>query len=183
MQNRLVNWRKRLLRQDYRVLWRHRWLALCAGYQGEPYVHDLTEGVLSVPLDDEGNVICVIEPARTDARPVLALPGGGYKAGLSYADAANTELQEEIGFRADRMDRLGTLNPAVRHAIWLVHLFLARDLQPSRLPGDEGYTITIERVPLADFEELLVWSGRVIDPLTIAALYMTRSFIARESGG
>jgi hypothetical protein len=55
-------------------------------------------------------------------------------------------------------------------------------LQPDRLPGDEGYTITPERVPLADFEDMLVWSGRVIDPLTIAALYMARSFIDRESG-
>lgn len=179
MRARLINWRKRLLRQDYRVLWRHRWLALCAGYQNEPYVHDLTEGVLLVPIAGDGYVLFVVEPSRTDGKPVLALPSGGYKRELSYAEAANAELQEEIGYRAGRLDLLGVLNPMARHAIWPITTFLARDLAPSRLPGDELYTITVERVPFDDFEAL-VWSGRLIDPVIIAALYMARSFIQRE---
>ena len=56
------------------------------------------------------------------------------------------------------------------------YVFLARDLSPSRLPGDESYAIGIERVPLAAFEPLLA-AGRLLDARVIAALFLARRFL------
>jgi hypothetical protein len=52
-------------------------------------------------------------------------------------------------------------------------------LQPSKLQGDEAYEITVERVPLAQFEELIA-SGRLCDSSVIAALFLARNFLAKE---
>ncbi len=52
-------------------------------------------------------------------------------------------------------------------------VYLARDLTPSRLEGDEGYDIRVERVPLAEFERLIA-AGRLHDARVIAALYLAR---------
>ena len=58
-------------------------------------------------------------------------------------------------------------------------VYLARDLVPSRLAGDETYTIDVERVPLASFESLIA-SGRLMDARVVAALYLARAFLGAE---
>ena len=162
------------------VVARHRWMALCAGLNDEPYIVS-SPGVLVVPLDADGNVILINEPARTDGQRVLFLPSGALE-GKEPADAANQELREEIGYEAARLDRLGLLHPLARHAIWENTVMLARDLSPNRQEGDEGYEIEVVRVPFDDFETLIA-SGRLTDAGVIAALYLARSFVQREAAG
>jgi ADP-ribose diphosphatase len=59
-------------------------------------------------------------------------------------------------------------------------IYLARDLQESRLQGDEEWPINIVRVPLADFERLIV-EGQRRDSSVIAALYLARRFLDRQN--
>lgn len=157
----------------------HRWLSLCKGFGDEPFIKS-SSGTMIVPVNDAGEVLFVIEPRRVDGQPVLSLPGGGLNDDEDPADSANRELQEEIGFRANKLDFLAILNPAMRVADWMVHIYLARDLVPSKLDGDENYDITIERFPLATFEEL-IQSKRLMDATVISTLYMAQHFIERES--
>ena len=60
------------------------------------------------------------------------------------------ELQEEIGYRAGRLDYLGELWPWAKYLA--VRSFLARELTPSKLMGDEGYEVGVEQLPLAELE-------------------------------
>jgi len=168
---------RRLLRRDPSVLYRHRWLALCTGFQGEPYVV-ATPGVLIVPINAQGEVLFIVEPSRVDGSLVLSLPSGATDD-HTPAEAADHELQEEIGYKAGRLDYLGELSLLPRHGIWQNTVFLARDLTPQKLEGDEGYPISIEPTPFAEFESL-IRSGRLTGAPLIAALYMARSFIERE---
>ena len=162
----------------YEVIASHRWMSLCKGFQGEPIIV-AGSGTFIVPIDSDGNVLFIIEPRRVDGKPTLALPGGGIEDGEEMAVSANRELQEELGYKANRMDSLGMLNPMYRIAELYVHVFLARNLVESKLQGDENYDIRIEKVPLAEFETLIA-SGRLKDSTIISALFMARSFIARE---
>jgi hypothetical protein len=93
---------------------------------------------------------------------------------------ANRELQEEVGYRADRLDFLGELRPWSKYLAVRTRVYLARDLRESALPGDEAYEIGVERVPLAAFEAL-VDQGRLRDARAIAALHLARRFLEDET--
>jgi ADP-ribose diphosphatase len=132
-----------------------------------------------VPLTDTGMVIFIVEPSPAYGQDMIYLPGGGINPGESHEDAANRELQEEIGYKALRLNYLGELRPWSKFLRSSVHHYLARDLTPSKLAGDELYKITTQLVPLNDFERLIT-TGRLYDSTVIAALYMARHFLRRE---
>jgi ADP-ribose diphosphatase len=132
--------------------------------------------VLIVPLTAEGQVILTLEPSAAFGQPTLILPGGETEPGESHAATANRELQEEIGYQAGQLDFLGELRPYSKYLTVRSFVYLARELTPSRLKGDEEYVINVEKVPLAEFERLIA-AGRLLDARVIAALYMARSFL------
>jgi ADP-ribose diphosphatase len=160
------------------------WFALERDARGESYIRPSSDEVLVVALDtglDAGDELLLArEPSAAFGEPVLILPGGCVEAGEPHEATANRELQEELGFRAARLDRLGELWPWAKYLRLRSYLYLARELEPSHLDGDEGYEIGIERVPLAQLEEL-IGSGRLRDARAIAALYIARTFLDRET--
>ena len=162
-------------RPENRLIAQHKWMGLHAGYSDEPFV-DVTPGVCMVPMNYAGEILLIREPIIHSDVVVLGLPGGAVDEGESPADAANRELQEEIGYIAEVLFPQGVFSPEVRHMRWEIHLFLARNLMPSRQIGDEIYQIEIERVPLDAFEALIT-AGRLRDANAITALYLARQFI------
>lgn len=156
----------------------HRWMTLCKGLHGEPFIREHGGGALIVPITASGEVLLVMEPAVASGVPVFWLPAGAVEPGESPVEAANRELQEEVGFKAGQLDLLAELHPLARHAEWSLYAVLARDLSPCRLPGDEPHEIRIEPVPLCRFEEL-VDAGRLHDSNCIAALFLARRFLER----
>ena len=144
---------------------------------GSDYVASTGDEVLIVPLTAANEVILTIEPAPAFGEPALILPGGETAPNRPYAETANLELQEEIGFKAGQLDYLGELRPWSKYLAVRSFVYLARDLTASSLPGDEEYEIGIERVPLAAFEDLIT-QGRLLDARVIAALFLARRFLA-----
>ena len=132
--------------------------------------------VLIVPLTATGDVLLTLEPSAAFGEPALILPGGETEAGEPHAKAANRELQEEIGYEARQLDYLGELRPYSKYLAVRSFVYLARDLTPSQLEGDEDYAITVEQVPLATFERLIA-AGHLLDARVIAALYLARNFL------
>ena len=82
-------------------------------------------------------------------------------------------MQEEIGFRSEQLTLLGELRPWSKYLSVRTFVYLACNLIPSALKGDEDYEIKTERVHLDKFESLIT-SGRLTDARVIAALYLTR---------
>lgn len=135
--------------------------------------------VLIVPLTEEGQVILTVEPSAAFGEPTLILPGGETEPGEPHAETANRELQEEIGYKAGQLDLLGELRPYSKYLAARSLVYLAQDLTPSLLEGDEDYAISVEQVPLAEFE-LLIATGRLLDARVVAALYMARNFLKEK---
>ncbi len=145
----------------------------------EQYVHCGDE-VRVVPLTGSGHVILSIEPSPAFGDQVLLIGGGQIEPNEAYTDTANRELQEELGYKAKRLDFLGELHPWSKYLATRSFVYLARDLVESKLEGDEKVKIEQETIPLSDFETLIV-SGQLSDAPTIAALYMARSFLNRSA--
>ena len=153
-------------------------MALCKGHSGEPFVRG-GSGVLIVPLTIAQEVLFVVEPAVVDGSPVLWLPSGAVDVGEIPAESAARELQEEVGYKPQRLDLLCELHPLARHGEWVVWPFLARDLIPMRLSGDESHEIRVEPIPLSRLEGIIA-SGRLKDSSCIAALFLTQAFLRRN---
>jgi 8-oxo-dGTP pyrophosphatase MutT (NUDIX family) len=93
---------------------------------------------------------------------------------------AARELQEEVGYRAGRLEFVGELRPFSKYLTTRSFVYLARDLVPSAIADrDENYEIGVERVPLARFE-VEVAAGRLVDARVVAALFLARALIEQR---
>lgn len=163
-----------------KLLFPNRWLSVYEG-PGGPYIAT-GSAVMCVPVTAGGNALFILEPNAYDGQYNLYLPAGRIEPNEDLAVSANRELQEEAGVIAARMDYLATVRPWFKYLDSTLTLFLARDLTPSKLAGDEAYIIETEEIPLADFEARIA-SGRLTDSSVIAALYLARQRLAAESAG
>ncbi|AKS40948.1 ADP compounds hydrolase NudE [Wenzhouxiangella marina] len=135
--------------------------------------------VIIVAMPDEDHVLLVREYACGVHRYELGLPKGRLEPGESLLEGANRELQEECGFAARELRELGQLTLAPGYMTHATHVVLARDLYPSRLPGDEPEELEVLRWPLDRLVDL-VEREDCSEGRTIAALYMARD-LARRS--
>lgn len=164
----------------HKLIYSNQWLSLYESDQETTYVA-CDSGVMIVPVTSDGEVILIREPvAYGDGETSLFVPSGKIDDGETAAESANRELQEEIGFRADRLDCLAEVEPWAKYLKSSISIFLARGLMPSQLEGDEGYPMPQVRVPLDSFERLIV-DGKLSDTTVIAALYLARQHLANET--
>jgi 8-oxo-dGTP pyrophosphatase MutT (NUDIX family) len=167
-----------------REVYRSRWMRVredqVAFADGSPGVFSVVEKIdfaLAIPLDD-GHVHMVSQYRYAAGRRSLEFPQGSCpEAPDATPEAiARTELAEETGFAAQRMECLGLLHPAVGYATNRFHVFLATGLTPgpvSREPSEQD--MTQHRVPLPELERL-IRDGEIVDAHTVAAwgLYLLR---------
>lgn len=110
--------------------------------------------VMTVPLQDD-HLLLVKEYAAGTNRYELGFPKGVIDPGESPLQAANRELQEEIGFAANRWQVLKDVTLAPSYFSGCMQLLLATDLFPSKSEGDEPEPLQIVRWPIAQARELL----------------------------
>ena len=133
--------------------------------------------VIVVPMQDDDTVLLVREYAVGLHHYEIGLVKGRLETDETVLEAAQRELQEEAGFAARELTLLNRLSLAPGYMTHLTHIVLARDLYPSRLPGDEPEPLEVVPWPLDRLRELTdredCTEGR-----TIAALYIARDYLA-----
>lgn len=102
----------------------------------------LPSGVIIFPITSDGKIILIKERRPHEDPPVRIKPVSGIleeKLG-SPEENAQREMQEEIGFRAKKMELLMTLKGTgtITHC---QHFFVARGLVHSKLPNPDGEEI------------------------------------------
>ena len=155
------------------------YFTLMADPEGVGYVQ-CGDGVLVVPLTADGQVLLAVEYSPAFGREILTLVAGSVDEGESPEEAANRELQEEMGWRAERIELLGELHP-FKYLHSRQFLFLAQDLAPSHRQGDERHPVQARRVPLDSWMELCA-HGELQDALAIAALSLAQHYQVDQGG-
>lgn len=139
-----------------------------------------TDSVLIVAMPDPHGVLLIREYGAGSERYELGLPKGVVEPGEDPLEAANREIQEEVGYAARRLDPLGRLSLVPGYIGHRSLIVLARDLYPSCLPGDEPEPIEVIPWRLADLDALLERDD-FDEARSIAALFLAQRFLARES--
>lgn len=149
---------------------------------GEQVTYQLMEKrntALIVPLTSDGNLILVKEYFYAIDEYQLGLPKGRIEENEDPLITANKELQEEIGYKANRLDKLGILTMSPGYLTQKTHIFLARDLEKSSLKGDEPEVLEVLEFPFANFEKLID-NGQLTESRMISALFLARRFINKR---
>jgi ADP-ribose pyrophosphatase len=131
--------------------------------------------VAIVPVDSNGDIVMVRQYRRPAGAELLELPAGVLEEGEEPADAVQRELQEETGFRAERIRRLTGFWVAPGYTTEFIHVYLGEGLVASRLDPDEDEAIEVEVHPLSA-ALAMIDSGDICDAKSIIGLLA----VARE---
>ncbi len=127
---------------------------------GEQRIYERIPGgnrhaVMIVPVLDNDRLILIREYAAGTHSYELGFPKGLVDAGESDAEAANRELQEEVGMATNQLHFLKTVSLAPGFMNARMALFVAEDLYPQQLVGDEPEPLEIIEWPLSEAEDLI----------------------------
>tara|TARA_R110001583_G_scaffold7720_9_gene37950 strand:+ start:37992 stop:38561 length:570 start_codon:yes stop_codon:yes gene_type:complete len=111
--------------------------------------------VLIVPFYDKETLLLIREYGAGTHSYSLGFPKGLIDPGEQPEEAANRELKEEVGFGTKRLQKLKTVTMAPNYLSGKMHLFMAFDLYPEQLEGDEPEPLEVIKWPLAKLDELL----------------------------
>lgn len=127
-----------------------------------------------VPVTSSGHVVLVRQFRPGSGEVTWEFPGGVVETGEDPADAVVRELEEESGFRAGKVVRLGSFrpNPAlIRNSL---HVFLAADCQESGARHfDDSEDLDTFVADVAEVDQM-VQDGRIDHALMVAAWLTAR---------
>lgn len=120
----------------------------------------------------EAEELVLIRQFRHGSRVVtLEIPGGLVDPGETPEFAGGRELLEETGYRAGRLESLGSLNPNPALFANRVHMQVALDcVQEQEIQNTSTEHTMVELLPLAELPAVLR-EGEIDHALVVAALY------------
>jgi ADP-ribose pyrophosphatase len=130
--------------------------------------------VAVVVLDSRNRVILVRQYRKAVGKTLLEIPAGSVDPGEQPINTVRRELQEEIGYLPNKIDKLGGFYAAPGYCTEYLHLYLATYLIPSRLQAEDTDEIEVVRVPLTKIPDLIA-SGEIADAKSIAGLLRVMS--------
>jgi len=111
--------------------------------------------VMILPILDN-NLIFIKEYAAAIDDYSLTFPKGKIDNQEKILEAANRELQEEIGFKANKMINAYTLDLAPGYLSHQTYIVIASELEYSELEGDEPEKLEIVKCPLNSITTFLL---------------------------
>jgi len=122
-----------------------------------------------IAVDTNDNVLLVRQYRQALGKELLEIPAGGIDKGEDPKAAVIREMQEETGFRPQRVERLGGFYTTPGFCNEYLYLYLAADLVPGRLHAEDTPGIEVVRVPLSQVPDLIA-SDEIEDAKTVAGL-------------
>jgi ADP-ribose pyrophosphatase len=147
---------------------------------GQEFVRDVVHhpGAVSVvPVVDEGATAILVRQYRAAIdRDLLEIPAGKRDVPDEPPEVtARRELEEEVGMRAGRLERLAEFYNSPGFCDEHSFVFLALDLEAcsNSLQGVEEQHMTVERIALDDVPSLIA-AGEIVDAKSIIGLMLAR---------
>ena len=135
------------------------------------YRIESAEWVNVVALTPEDDLVMVRQFRQGSREVTLEIPGGLVDPGEQPITAAGRELLEESGYRAGRIESLGSINPNPALFANRVHMFVALDCEPcAAIENGETEETTVELLPRSELHST-IRAGGIDHALVVAALY------------
>ena len=130
-------------------------------------------GAGGVALFADGRIALVRQYRHPAKKDLLEIPAGKIDAGEAPETCAAREIEEELGFRVGRLEKLAEFYSTPGFCAEKLYVYLATELVPTQQKLDHDENVEIVFVTL-DEALLMVQSGEIEDAKTIIALMMTK---------
>lgn len=138
-------------------------------YQRE-VVHHSGSAVI-IPIFDDGSVVLVRQYRHPIVKYLLEAPAGTLNDGETPEVGAARELEEELGLRAEKLEKLSEFYVSPGFCEEKMWVFLATGLRESKQNLEEDEIIEVVRFPLSEALERIT-SGEIEDAKTIIGLML-----------
>jgi ADP-ribose pyrophosphatase len=131
-------------------------------------------GAVIVPVKADGKIIFVNQFRYPLKKTLLELPAGKLDPNEDPLTCAVRELEEETGYLANNVIKLGAINTTPGFCTEVLHIYLAKDLVPGEHRREEGeYGMEVYEYTLQEIEEKIK-SGELTDAKSICGIYMAK---------
>lgn len=146
-------------------------LTLPNGRRATYHVVEHPGAVAIVPVFENGDVLLIRQFRPSIGKELYEVPAGTLEKGETPLRTAQREIVEETGYKARRWEKVAEFYTAPGFCTELMHLYVARGLEPASAEGDPDEVIRPVRVPLRRALGL-VHKRRVRDAKSIVGLLM-----------
>jgi ADP-ribose pyrophosphatase len=122
-----------------------------------------------IPVFPDGKIALIRQFRYAAGSEFIELPAGKLDQGESPLECAKRELEEEIGYKSNKIEFIANIYPAIGFANEKMNLFLATDLVQTKQNKDEDEFIDLIPTNLEEALEL-VWSNKITDVKTIIGI-------------
>ena len=135
--------------------------------------------VCVIPVTDDGKVVIERQYRYAVEKVMIEIPAGKLEPGEDPAVCAARELEEETGYKADKLIYIGEFyaSPAILNE--KVTMYLALGLSKGREHPDDDEFLEVSEMSLDELTEMCV-SGEISDSKTQLALFKYKYM--KESG-
>ena len=133
-------------------------------------------GAGTLPLFDDGSVALVRQWRYPLGRYSLEIAAGRIERGHSPEETAARELEEELGYRANELRKLGEFFVAPGYCEERLFVYLATGLEESQQNLDDDEEIEVVRMPFTQ-ALALVRAGEIDDAKSIIAVLLAEPFV------
>jgi ADP-ribose pyrophosphatase len=146
---------------------------------GQEIIRDVVQhpgGAGGVALFADGRIALVRQYRHPAGRDLLEIPAGKIDAGETPETCAAREIEEELGVRVGRIEKLAEFYSTPGFCAEKLFVYLATELTPSTQKLDHDEEVEIVYMTLDEAWQL-VERGEIEDAKTIIALMLTRQKI------
>ena len=126
-------------------------------------------GVAVIAVDKEQNVLMVEQYRKPYDEMVLEVPAGKLEPDENVKLAGLRELQEETGYKANKITYLGKCYPTPGYCSEVITLYFAEELEFVGQNLDEGEFLNVKKIPLKKLVEM-VMNNEIYDAKTIITI-------------
>lgn len=129
-----------------------------------------SDGVAVIAFNEKGNVLMVEQFRKPFDKNLLELPAGKVDYGEDIDKAAFRELEEETGYKTDKVTYLGKVIPSPGFCDEVVYLYKAHELKKSKTNLDDDEFLNLKEYSLEELKKMII-EGKIIDAKTVACLF------------
>lgn len=122
-----------------------------------------------VPVTQDGRIVMVRQYRNAIERETLEIPAGCLNPGEDMKTCAERELEEETGYRCERVEHLFDMYTTAAYSNEKIGIFYATDLTASKQHLDEDEFVMVESYTLEELKQF-IFEGKIMDGKTIAAI-------------
>ncbi len=125
--------------------------------------------VCCVPVLPDGKIGLIKQYRYPIKREIIELPAGKIDKNEKPDFCAKRELEEEIGYRANKMQFLANIHPAIGFTNEMISIYLAEELTKTNTKLDKDEFLILMPTDLNAAIDM-IWNGEITDVKTIIGL-------------